>query len=194
MRRKAAIVCAGIEPRRFDTLGRRGQFPFVWRGEGWANLTLDDVFRLRLMMDLMDDGGLDLINAAEVAQFGVSQKWISRHPLDKSTEPQPDIWVGQVLYVSSFRYPDEKRLKNHFACLDGEVETIAKGAARCNFPDSQIVRFAAVNASRAARFVFQNAVELGLPEAEGNVHWHRPIPGSEIEEMRRDALEADKDV
>ena len=54
MRRKAFCVVADIEPRRFDTLLSRGQVPFKRTEDGWGEYSLDDAFRLRLMLDLVD--------------------------------------------------------------------------------------------------------------------------------------------
>lgn len=63
MRRKAFCAVADIEPRRFDTLMTRGQVPFTKAEDGWGEYSLDDAFRLRLMLDLIDNGGCEIATA-----------------------------------------------------------------------------------------------------------------------------------
>lgn len=93
MRRKAFCVVADIEPRRFDTLLTRGQAPFRKPEDGWGEYTLDDAFRLRLMLDLVDNGGCDLVTAIAAMHFGFTTHWLKDYPLRLGT-PKHDTWLA----------------------------------------------------------------------------------------------------
>ena len=101
MRRKAFCVVADIESRRFDTLLTRGQVPFTKSKEGWGEYSLDDAFRLRLMLDLVDNGGCDIATAIQAIMVGFTTAWLDKYPLTREP-PREDIWLA----IASITYPN----------------------------------------------------------------------------------------
>lgn len=100
MRRKAFCVVADIEPRRFDTLLTRGQVPFTKTEEGWGEYSLDDAFRLRIMLDMVDNGGCEIATAIISIRLGLTTHWLKEYPLTP-TPPKHDTWLA----IASISYP-----------------------------------------------------------------------------------------
>lgn len=101
MRRKAFCVVADIEPRRFDTLLTRGQVPFAKSEDGWGEYSLDDAFRLRLMLDLVDNGGCEIAVAIIAMRMGFTTHWLKEYPL-RPDKPEDDTWLA----IASITYPN----------------------------------------------------------------------------------------
>jgi len=119
VRRKALSVIANIEPRRFDTLMTRGQIPFHKPDEGWGQYSLDDAFRLRLMLDLVDNGGCEIASAIEAIEYGLRTNWLAEYPLTRDRAA-----VNTWLAVASISFADSGNfeISNYFAA--GPYETI----------------------------------------------------------------------
>ena len=120
MRRKAFCAVADIEPRRFDTLMTRGQVPFTKAEDGWGEYSLDDAFRLRLMLDLIDDGGCEIATAITAMRQGLTTLWITEYPLrpDKLKE---DVWLA----IASIAFPhsDEFIVTTEYLCAPAHLIT-----------------------------------------------------------------------
>lgn len=191
MRRKAAIICAGIEPKRFDTLCNRGQMPFQFSGRGWADYSLDDVFRLRLMLDLTDYQGIDLGRAASIAFQAIDIHWIDRHPLEKTVGDVPDIWAVDVAFTA---HAGDSVNHQILACYEREVQDFALADTLLKSPNAEIVRVVSINASASARHVLRQAESLGILDAE----YEKPLWAKDFSKYahtlcyRRDAIRAVK--
>lgn len=58
MKRAALLYCADIDLARYKVLNQRDQLPFYGGDErGGSNYTLDQAFRLRLLLDLLGGEG-----------------------------------------------------------------------------------------------------------------------------------------
>ena len=105
MRRKAFCVVADIEPRRFDTMLTRGQVPFSKKKEGWGQYALDDAFLMRLMLDLIDNGGCEIEPAVIAMRTALTTHWLDTYPLTRE-RPKEDTWaaIGSIAYGGSDKY------------------------------------------------------------------------------------------
>ncbi|WP_375229893.1 hypothetical protein [Roseobacter sp. S98] len=105
MRRKAFCVVVDIEPRRFDTMLTRGQVPFSKKEEGWGQYSLNDAFLMRLMLDLIDNGGCEIESAVIALRVALTTHWLDAYPLTREI-PDEDTWVaiGSIAYGSRDEY------------------------------------------------------------------------------------------
>ncbi len=178
MKRAPFLFCAGADAPRYKVLESRGQFSTAEDGSPRGNAyTLADAFRLRLLLDLVGGEANDetqIVGLSPSYAAGVVTKALEmfpRHPLNQ-LEPL-DWWVGVVVFEDKdsdgerFRWPE---------WYFGEIEQFAawmnekrqrpvaeNGSYRGRF---SVIRVFMVNASNAANFVRDRALELGLPEAE----------------------------
>ena len=171
MKRAAFLYCADIDLTRFKVLNQRDQLPFVvGRDWGGSNYTLDQAFRLRVLLDLLGGEGGDASMLAGLGPtFAVSVVsnaltnflW---HPLNQ-VEPC-DWYLGVVVYEEHGRDGEVFRHSEWIAC---ELERIPAWLDK-HRTDSvtrqrkEIIRVFLVNVSRAAKFVRARAEALGLPE------------------------------
>jgi hypothetical protein len=121
MRRKAFCVVADIEPRRFDTLLTRGQVPFSKKEEGWGKYSLDDAFRLRLMLDLVDNGGCEIATAVIAMQAAITTHWLAEYPLTPKNTKN-DVWLA----IASLTYPSGDEFDVSAEFLAGPYHVIPK--------------------------------------------------------------------
>lgn len=187
MRRKAFCVVADIEPRRFDTMLTRGQVPFSKKEEGWGQYSLDDAFRMRLMLDLIDNGGCEIEPAVAAMYFALRTHWLDTYPLTRE-RPKEDTWVaiGSIAYGGSDEYTISQEflagslwgiprliqgigenvaettdLLTRTEIFDGEngpdIRTVA-----IDEPDYAVGRIIMANASLAARKVIKAAEALEI--------------------------------
>lgn len=187
MRRKAFCVVADIEPRRFDTMLTRGQVPFSKKEEGWGQYSLDDAFLMRLMLDLIDNGGCEIEPAAIGLHIALRTHWLDTYPLTRE-QPKDDIWVaiGSIAYGRSEEYTisqdflagtlygiprlmqgigenvaEATNLLSRVAVVDGEngpdIRTV-----KIDNPDYAVQRIIMANASLAARKVIKAAEALDI--------------------------------
>lgn len=187
MKRAAMLYCANTDAPRYKVLKQRGQLPFVATddseaegGDGkWANFTLDDAFRLRLMLDLVGGestdetqlNGLGPSYAQSIVYNAMSR--FPRHPLNQ-IEPR-DWWAGLIVLEDNNAGEGDFRFSEWYV---GELENLdawvkEKATRPCAGPNGAIitrnlpvVRIFIVNVSRVATIVRRRAEELGLPEAD----------------------------
>lgn len=173
MKRAAMLFCADADAPRYKVLKQRDQLPFpVDEQDGkWQDFTLDDAFRLRLMLDLVGgDGiakteedqlkGLPPAYAAKVVSNGLFDCDV--HPLDMSEDA--DIWLAVAIFEEASADQTKIRFSGWFAgaLVDFPDWVSAEVAKSANLVP---VRTCLVNAGRAARFVRERAVKMNLPEA-----------------------------
>lgn len=105
MRRKAFCVVADIEPRRFDTMLTRGQVPFSKKEDGWGNYSLNDAFLMRLMLDLIDNGGCEIEPAVVAMRVALTIHWLDTYPLTRE-RPKDDTWIaiGSIAFGGADEY------------------------------------------------------------------------------------------
>jgi hypothetical protein len=170
MKRAAIARCADVHPRRFDLLEQRQQLPFE-TDKGRKAYSLDEAFRLRLMLDLIgregegedEHGGLPTSYACKVVANIMG--CFRRHPL-KQIEPT-EWWVGVVIFETE----SEKQTDRRSAWFVGEIENLsawikAEGSNMRTEGSDRPVRVFLANASRAAEFIRNRAEKMGLPEAD----------------------------
>ena len=156
MRRSGLAYCADVDPKRLDLLGQRGQLPFPKKlGNTY---TVKDAFRLRLMLDLIEEHGAHVEQARAVAVSGPDT--LPHDPLSGPCGASA-MWVGLV----SATEPDDPLAKNRSCfCVGGQIEDLPRLAderLRDMYAAYDLKTFIAVNASRAAGFVLRRALEVG---------------------------------
>ena len=183
MKRAGLLFCAEVDAPRFKLLKQRDQLPFdVPANEGaekWADYTLDQAFRLRLMLDLIggessDETQLNGVGPEFAAKMVVNViHRFPRHPLNQ-IEPR-DWWAGLVVLEEERIDGAPDRFTEWYV---GELENLGawleeKRKHPCDGPDGStiyrrlpVVRLFLANATRAANFVRDRARELGLPEGD----------------------------
>ncbi len=183
MKRAGLLFCADVDAPRFKLLKQREQLPFhVPMNDGaekWADYTLDQAYRLRLMLDLIggeadDDsqlGGIGPGYAANVVANAMLR--FPRHPLNQ-IEPS-DWWAGLVVFEDTDSEGNRYRFSQWYV---GELENLGASVAEmrkqeCKGPDGSViyrnlpvVRMFLANATRASNFVRDRAREMGLPEGD----------------------------
>lgn len=189
MRRKALCVISDIEPRRFDTLLMRGQVPFRRPESGWGEYTLDDAFRLRLMLDFIDNGGCEILTAVKALDRCLNTNWMREYPLTPK-RPTHDMWLAAAtISYANQDEPDEgvdfvagpyhavPQLvqgigENVAAATDGSGVVFDASGELVNsseeFPDYAPGRIIMVNASLVSRKVIHAAelLDMQLTEAD----------------------------
>lgn len=146
MRRATLTNLVEMDAERFNVLRRRDQLPFVGAAEserGWQEFSLQDAFKLRMMLDLMEGSGLGPAEAKSVLH-GASM--IDVH---YAAEITPDLWLGEFTKSGG-------EFGGHFGTLAQLADRFDKPG-----PASRIVL---VNASRAARAVLARAADLGIAD------------------------------
>lgn len=171
MKRAAFLYCADIDLTRFKVLNQRDQLPFVaGRDWGGSNYTLDQAFRLRVLLDFLGGEGSDPTRMAGLGPTFAAQMIYSAlsrfpcHPLDRIASP--DWYLGVVVYEVLERDGETTRNSEWITC---ELERIPAWLdERRTDPETgqraEIVRIFIVNVTRAAKFVRDRAEALGLPE------------------------------
>lgn len=190
MRRKAFCVVADIEPRRFDTMLTRGQVPFSKKEEGWGQYSLNDAFLMRLMLDLIDNGGCEIEPAVIAIRVALTTHWLDTYPLTRE-RPQEDTWIaiGSIAYGGAEDYTISQEflagslwgipkmmqgigenVADETGLLEGPIIEFSNemGIVRepVENPDYAVGRIIMANASLAARKVIKaaEALEIELTE------------------------------
>jgi hypothetical protein len=174
MRRGQFLHCAGVDVTRFKQFKQRDQLPFVISAVdaeyGGAGFTMDDAFRMRLMLDLLGGegdetsrlGGLGPTYASKFVENAVYL--FPRHPLNQ-IEPL-DWFLGVAVFDAPTPGVGSERYSESFAC---EASYISAWIADKTKPEEdgarqRLVRLFLVNASQAAEFVRDRALEIGIPD------------------------------
>ena len=172
MKRAGLLFCADVDAPRFKLLKQRDQLPFHVPAhdgaEKWTDYTLDQAFRLRLMLDLIGgegEGQLAGIGPNDAVKL-VSNAlgYFPRHPLDVVSEQ--DLWVGVAVFEEATS-EGSHRFTRWFAGDLAELPSwLAKAGTETDGKTKlPVVRIFMANASRAAKFVRDRAQGRGLPEA-----------------------------
>jgi hypothetical protein len=163
VKRKGLLLVTGCAEKRFDTLNNREQLPFSTGAGRWADYSLDDAFRLRVMLTAVDQAGLNLENGLYLAVSGVGK--LSMHPLN-----YPESYGAMWVAVCTVTEPDPEVKETHWRfAVAGRQEDLAGLAAAHidrNHLGSKLVAMVAVNASEAALHVRDAARDIGLPESD----------------------------
>ena len=174
MRRGQFLHCSGSDLPRLKQFKQRGQLPFVISAVdaeyGGAGFTLEDAFRMRLMLDLLGGegdetsrlGGLGPTYAASVVRSAMHK--FPRHPLNQ-IEPL-DWFLGVAVFDAPAPGIGSERYSESFACEASYISTwIAnKTKPEENGARQRLVRLFLVNASQAAEFVLARPLEIGISD------------------------------
>lgn len=171
MRRAGLLLVADCSPQRFDTLRRRNHLTFSSEpalnlASGWGEFTLRDAFELRLILDLMEASGVGGEEARYITGNAFTQARrdgrFSRHPLNGPESFPPyngeDIWV----FGGIFHAPDVDFTARF--CDAGALSELPMIVSRIEGGDP-IARMVAANATRAAKFVRNRALEFSIEGA-----------------------------
>lgn len=173
MKRAAMLYCADIDAPRFKVLKQRDQLPFIDDPEelegstGWGEYSLDDAFRLRLMLDLVGGEGKELVHGGLPPSYAekvvsnammVGREEFPKHPL--LLESPNDWWLGVVIFEGDLGDGKMMRFSRWYA---GEIAQVARWIEeRSEAEDCRPVRTSLVNVTRAAKFVESRARERGV--------------------------------
>lgn len=176
MKRAGIAFCAGIEARRFDVLAQRDQTPFAVAVPP-KQYTLENAYQLRVMIDLIRDGGIDLETAALIVN-GATEK-LAIHPLNQP-ESGGDLWIGRAL-VTMAKGDSTDIFYDYVGGFLPELFEQAQALVAEKYDPAEkpeLVRIDMVNASQAARQVRERAKDLGLPEGEdfSLIFTDKPLP------------------
>jgi len=163
MKRRAILYATDCEEKRFDNYLFRKQLPFdpaplpehidlnSDRGKRRAEYSVANAFELRLMLDLTDQGGIDVESAQYAAGNAVRKlRWVSGEPTGD------DLYIALVTEVP---LPGEDfTRKQLFACRLADLHLVLAD----NTEPDQVRRVTLVNASAASRFVLARAGEFGV--------------------------------
>jgi len=115
--------------------------------------------RLRVVLDLVDNNGIELTEACNVTQ---AIRELPVHPLNHMRS-EGDSWIGAGLVW------DEDCLgywKLKVAGLFGDLTQQFKSKMEQEFSKCELARTVCVNVSRSAVNVRRRTLDLGLPEGE----------------------------
>lgn len=172
MKRRAVLYVADCEEKRFDGYYFRKQLPFVpalpldseeddARARRRAEYSLLDAFLLRLMMEFVDHGGVEI----EAAKYAAGNAF---HHLGNASERNgggDDIWLA--FFQSRPGELDFAPRALGAGNLD-EIPALIRGKSDPSDP----ARVVLVNASAASRFVIDRAAEFGITrEWENRPAW-----------------------
>lgn len=174
MRRAALLFLTDLDAPRFNLLRQRDQLPFACVGDSkWAEFSLDDAFKLRLMLDLIEDAGqgakpppLSPTFAPKMVVNGFAAEPLT---IADAAATSPSIWIAHAGFEGITADDETHHSASHFcgplADLDGWIAgIIAKDGD--GYRTFACKRLFMANATRAANFVLERAQELGLPEAD----------------------------
>ncbi|WP_420345000.1 hypothetical protein [Paenirhodobacter sp.] len=171
MKRRAILYVADCEEKRFDGYYFRKQLPFVpdlpldseaddARARRRAEYSLSDAFLLRLMMDFVDDGGVEI----DAAKYSAGNAIRHLHRASERLNADQDIWLAFLQ-----NRPGELDFAPRALCA-GSLDEIP-GLIREKSDPSDPPRVVLVNASAASRFVVNRADEFGITRNSEN----RPV-------------------
>ncbi|RME99983.1 MAG: hypothetical protein D6773_12130 [Alphaproteobacteria bacterium] len=177
MRRAGILHCADIDRDYFKVLNARGQLPFVVRKDEqvskWAEYTLDDAFRLRLQLDLSANESLEKFPEGLGAEYAPRLiKNATEITVSDAYLASQDIWIGVAVFEGEMPDGASEIYREHFCGNLAELLPHYQAKMRYELKNSPYKTLSATrvfmaNATRAARFVVNRALELGLPEVEG---------------------------
>ena len=157
MRRKGLCLITTCAEKRLDSMASRGQWNPTMGEGAHADYTLEDAFRLRVLIVAMDHAGADF----ETAQYllnGITD--LSMHPLNYPRS-EGDMWIAAgVVRTGDADFPS---MRVH---CGGRLQDIhAEALTRFSPEKGQVLEaLVCVNVSEAAHFVRKEAMDIGLPE------------------------------
>lgn len=163
MLQSALLYCVDIKKPHFKALRARDQLPFnLEPSKGtWQEFSLEDAFRLRLMLDLIGgDGGGQSGGAGPAYAQKVVFNALTKTSKSDILSSQNGIWIGVAFFEESLAVDEFLRFSNWYA---GEIEDLPKWIAERE-PGCRRVRLMLADATGAARFVVKRAKEANLPE------------------------------
>ncbi|GGF77008.1 hypothetical protein SAMN05216376_11235 [Mameliella alba] len=177
MKLAALLYCTDLDRHRFNTLRRREQLPII-KGSAddadsrQSNYSLDDAFRLRLFLDLIGQGETEnaSITPTDACNIVVNVMMMERskgqpHPLDMLVKEE--LWAGVVVFEEG-HFLDQGEILRFSQWYGGALPDVHKKVGQVishTGRSTRAVRVVLANATRAANFVRQKAVALGISEA-----------------------------
>ncbi len=160
MKRKAMLAITGCTAKAFETYSARGKLPFVVPSDRWSEYSIQDAFKLKVLMQ-----------AAELTDLSTAEKLASAvlhqlHPLD------PFAFCGdQELWVALIRYdwpekPEDWDAQTIIAGRWQDIQTMAADRVANVAPNVRITGTLAVPVKRIADCLLTEARDFGLPEGE----------------------------
>lgn len=188
MKRKALLLTSGFTVKQFEGCAARDDLPFSIGRDRWSDYSIEQAVQLRIMKLAAD--GMDNTNAALLARGAFDKLW----PLSPFAYTDgEDLWVGLVRYEWS-NAPEGWDCR---AVIAGRWSDLSVEAAQylSGFEGgAELVSITAISASKAARDVWTEARELGLPEGD---QWPKCVSENldgypewfqEIERARREVV------
>lgn len=171
MRRAGLLYCVGIDKTRFYALGRHDNLPFYLEGaamQKWQEFSLDDAFRLRLLIDMAGGEGEDLKHAGYPPSYCekiISNALASLHVNEVSLDEASAHWAGVAIFEDASPHADDEPLRYSRWFLGKLCEIPAWVEELSSREGDRPIRLFLGNATQAARVVRNRAFDLGLPEA-----------------------------
>lgn len=169
MKRAALLFCSGIDAARFKLLKQRDQLPFHVLDHDhdakWADYSLEQAFRLRVMLDLMDDGNKETYPAGLGPQFARSIAENLGVTREEALGANPAHWAGVIgVQGATLRGEGERWLLRFAGPLSNLETAIAVERERCAeaYSGISVRRMFLADATRAARYVTKSAKALGI--------------------------------
>lgn len=177
MKRKQLLYVTECNERRFDTLHMRDQLPFLKTRGRWAEYSVEEAFRLRVMLDLIGSegqadplGGLGHKAALSITNNALSKYHSLRGAIMLEEFAEADWWIGVTIFEEVNASGERLRYADWFIGplqnLSSHQHAVIEKARKNGEPENIPVRTFVVNASRAARFVLDRAEKIGAEDAD----------------------------
>ncbi len=160
MKRKALLAITGCTPKSFETYSARDNLPFAISSNRWSEYSIEDAFKLKLLIQAAELTNLD--TASKLASAALDEL----HPLD------PFAFCGdQELYVALIRYdwPDKFPDWDAWTVVAGRWQDIEAKASERVADIARGVRLIgtlALPIKPIAKELLTEARAFGLPEGE----------------------------
>ena len=175
MKRKGLLAITGCGDKRFETFGTRDQLPFPATTGKWNDYTLEDAFRLRLMIETLDHAGGDIETALYLA--GNGPRKLPMHPLNYPSS-EGEMWVAAGKVTEPNNADDETHSRFTVAGRLQDISPKVRDIVKRDFEGSKVVALVCINVSAVADHVRQEALDFGLPEGNDYTsvweHWEWP--------------------
>lgn len=174
MKRAALLFCADIDPGRFKLLKQRDQLPFHVQDNDedskWADYSLEDAFRLRIMLDLVNDASKETYPGGLGPKFAQSVASNIGIHSTSAAGCRPMFWVGVIGIEGILRDGQREhwplRFNGPLAAIE-EAISQEQIAWADSYQEFSVHRMFLANATRAAEFILARAAELGISEGDG---------------------------
>ncbi|WP_157001531.1 hypothetical protein [Paracoccus sp. S4493] len=174
MKRAALLFCADVDASRFKLLKQRDQLPFLLHDQDqdskWADYSLEDAFRLRIMLDLINDASKETYPGGLGPQFAQSVAGNIGVQSADVAGCRPMFWAGVIGFEGINRNDQpEHWLVPFTGTLGGLEEAVSQEQATWAevYSEISVPRMFLANATRAAEYIRGRAAELGISEGDG---------------------------